>query len=75
VLFRTLSDPDGRIALRFGERAVSVGALPCMNGSDDGFAAAFRESGNGRRPRERGAERSAYGHETRPIADAAEVTS
>jgi hypothetical protein len=46
-----------------------------MEGSDDGYAAAFRESGSGRRPREGKAERSAYGQETRLIADAAEVTS
>jgi hypothetical protein len=46
-----------------------------MEGSDDRFAAAFRESGGGRRPHEGEAERSAYGHETRLIADAAEVTS
>jgi len=46
-----------------------------MEGSDDGYAAAFRESGSGRRPREGKAERLAYGHETGVIADAAEVTS
>jgi hypothetical protein len=46
-----------------------------MKGSDDDFAAAFRESGSGRRPREGTAERSACGHDTRLIVDAAEVTS
>jgi hypothetical protein len=46
-----------------------------MEGSDDGYAAAFRESGSGRRPRDGKAERSAHGHETRLIADAAEVRS
>jgi hypothetical protein len=45
-----------------------------MEGSDDGNAAAFRESGSGRRPRDGKAEPSAYGHETHVIADAAEVT-
>jgi hypothetical protein len=46
-----------------------------MEGSDDRFAAAFRESDSGRRPREGKVERSACGQGTGLIADAAEVTS
>jgi hypothetical protein len=57
------------------EREQRASAAPDMEGSDDGFAAALRESGSGRRPREGKAERSACGHETRVIADAVEVTS